>query len=662
MNPIIKTLFEDENLWKEIYPNYKIRAGQIKLADEIYKTIKNQAFLIAEAGTGTGKTLAYLLPSLLYALEEKDYKILISTETKALQNQILSKDIPLLEKLLKIKIPAEICLGSNNYVCKRRLYNFANSQELPPQYISILEKFLKWEKESSNGIIYNYPNELPKDFINEVVRNPNLCLANNCPNFEKSFYFLEKEKWKKAKILIVNHHLLSAHIESNFSLLPKFHIAIIDEAHSFPSIYRDSNVQNLSFRELHHFIKKFKLEGILLDSLKQFQEDIQNQIIKDQKEDKFRLEKSLEINSLYQFINAIEKAKQKLEEQLKQEQDLFSNADFSEKSEKEVEFINAIETLNQVINLLDIFYEGPIYNRVHFIEYNTVDLKLCVSYVDVGEFIYEKFIKKIDSCIFTSATLAINSNFDFFINKIGLIKFKDNQEYLKTLVVPSPFNYKEQALLYIPKHLKDPSDLEFLNQSIKEIYQLIELVNGNTLVIFTSKSNLNYVYKQIIANYGEELNHKKIQIYSQEVLGAQQSLQRYLNDERGVLFGLESFRQGIDLAGDKLKCVILVKLPFSVPTDPVQQAQIELEKEKERNPFLTIQIPEMIIKLKQGMGRLIRTETDKGIIAILDPRIYTKKYGELILKSLGEYKLIKTYAELKNSYNHLYSTKEKIIT
>lgn len=662
MNPIIKTLFEDENLWKEIYPNYKIRAGQIKLADEIYKTIKNQAFLIAEAGTGTGKTLAYLLPSLLYALEEKDYKILISTETKALQNQILSKDIPLLEKLLKIKIPAEICLGSNNYVCKRRLYNFANSQELPPQYISILEKFLKWEKESSNGIIYNYPNELPKDFINEVVRNPNLCLANNCPNFEKSFYFLEKEKWKKAKILIVNHHLLSAHIESNFSLLPKFHIAIIDEAHSFPSIYRDSNVQNLSFRELHHFIKKFKLEGILLDSLKQFQEDIQNQIIKDQKEDKFRLEKSLEINSLYQFINAIEKAKQKLEEQLKQEQDLFSNADFSEKSEKEVEFINAIETLNQVINLLDIFYEGPIYNRVHFIEYNTVDLKLCVSYVDVGEFIYEKFIKKIDSCIFTSATLAINSNFDFFINKIGLIKFKDNQEYLKTLVVPSPFNYKEQALLYIPKHLEDPSDLEFLNQSIKEIYQLIELVNGNTLVIFTSKSNLNYVYKQIIANYGEELNHKKIQIYSQEVLGAQQSLQRYLNDERGVLFGLESFRQGIDLAGDKLKCVILVKLPFSVPTDPVQQAQIELEKEKERNPFLTIQIPEMIIKLKQGMGRLIRTETDKGIIAILDPRIYTKKYGELILKSLGEYKLIKTYAELKNSYNHLYSTKEKIIT
>jgi len=661
MNPI-KTLFEDETIWKEIYPNYKIRAGQIKLAEEIYKTIKNQAYLIAEAGTGTGKTLAYLLPSLIYALEEKDYKILISTETKALQNQILSKDIPLLEKLLKIKIPAEICLGSNNYVCKRRLYNFANSQELPPQYISILEKFLKWEKESSNGIIYNYPNELPKDFINEVVRNPNLCLANNCPNFEKSFYFLEKEKWKKAKILIVNHHLLSAHIESNFSLLPKFHIAIIDEAHSFPSIYRDSNVQNLSFRELHHFIKKFKLEGILLDSLKQFQEDIQNQIIKDQKEDKFRLEKSLEINSLYQFINAIEKAKQKLEDQLKQEQDLFSNADFSEKSEKEVEFINAIETLNQVINLLDIFYEGPIYNRVHFIEYNTVDLKLCVSYVDVGEFIYEKFLKKIDSCIFTSATLAINSNFDFFINKIGLTKFKDNQEYLKTLVVPSPFNYKEQALLYIPKHLEDPSDLEFLNQSIKEIYQLIDLVNGNTLVIFTSKSNLNYVYKQIIANYGEELNHKKIQIYSQEVLGAQQSLQRYLNDERGVLFGLESFRQGIDLAGDKLKCVILVKLPFSVPTDPVQQAQIELEKEKERNPFLTIQIPEMIIKLKQGMGRLIRTETDKGIIAILDPRIYTKKYGELILKSLGEYKLIKTYAELKNSYNHLYSTKEKIIT
>ncbi|GIX40808.1 MAG: helicase [Leptospiraceae bacterium] len=530
MSPI-RILLEDKNLWRKYYSNYKVRNSQIELAEEIYKTIKNHAYLIAEAGTGTGKTIAYLLPSILYSLEDKEYKILISTETKALQHQILNKDIPLLEKVLDITIKAEICLGSNNYICKRRLKNYIHSKELKPSHLPIIEDFIQWENSSNDGIILNYPKELPKDFITEVVRIPNLCLAQNCPNFNISYYFLEKEKWKQAKILIVNHHLLSAHIESNFSLLPKFNIAIIDEAHSFPQIYRDSSHQYFSLRELQNFIKKYKLDDILLNPLEEFQKEIQNKYsINKSLENKFLLDKSFELQSLFSFINSIESAIQKLDKEIKSQKDLFSYIDNIEKSEKELELLNAIEYLNQVLQILDIFYEGPIYNRVHFIEVNSFDIKLCISNVEVGELIYDKFLNKIDSCIFTSATLSINNNFDYFIQKIGLLKYKDNPEFIRTKIVPSPFNYKEQALLYIPKHLKDPSHKEFLSQTIEEIYQLIELVKGNILVIFTSKQNLNTVYKNLLHKYGEKLKQQNINIYSQEILGAQISLEKYKKD------------------------------------------------------------------------------------------------------------------------------------
>ncbi len=648
----ITKIFENEEQWKTYNPEYKIRKGQIELSKEIYDTIINKRFLIAEAGTGTGKTLAYLIPAILASNKEEDYKILISTETKTLQNQLLKKDIPLVEKVLNIPIKAEVCFGSNNYICKRRLKNFLNSDRIKPHQIDIIEDFLNWEKKS-NGIILNYSNNLPKDFITEIVRIPNLCLASRCPNFNHSYYFVEKEKWKKAKILIVNHHLLSMHIESNFSLLPKFNIAIIDEAHSFPNIYRESNILFFSIKELNNFIIKFKLEKFIGESLNELKKDIESIInYKEKNEIKYRIERSLELPSLFNIINKLEEAKSYLEDQfqLRKSSDLFSSKFAIEKNEEEIEIENAIENIKNILNILDLFFEGPTYNRVHYIEYSN-DIKFCISYVEVGNILKEKFFNKIDSCILTSATLSIQNNLDYFIDKTGLYEYKNDEDILKTICIPSPYNYKEQAFFYIPDYLEDPSSNEFLHQITKEIYDLIELVNGNTLVIFTSKQNLNYVYKNILTLYKNELKEKGYTIYSQEIYGSEQALQKYIQDSKGILFGLDSYRQGIDLVGDKLKCVILIKLPFSVPTDPIQQRQIEMAREKNKNPFFSIQIPEMIIKLKQSIGRLIRTETDKGIVAILDPRLYTKNYGELILKSLPESTIIKDMFTLKEKYN-----------
>lgn len=639
-------IFQNESLWKKYYPDYKIRKGQIELSTKIYDTIINKSILIAEAGTGTGKTIAYLLPAILASLENTESKVLISTETKNLQNQILKKDIPLLENLLGIKIPSEICLGSNNYICKRRFNQYINSSEINPKHIPYLDNFIEWNQKTQIGIILNYPEELPKDLISQVIRIPELCLGNRCPNFSTSYYFVEREKWKKAKVLIVNHHLLSAHIESNLSLLPNFNIAIIDEAHSFPDIYRDSSIKYFSIKELEYLSKKFNLEKILEKPLKQFIEFIKKNYKKDTNENKIRITQSLDISELFEIVNSLEICKRKLEEELKSIQDLFSSIISNENKSQEIEFQSGITRINHTIEILNIFYEGPINNRVHYIEINSIDIKFCISMVDTGEMIQEKFLKYLDSCIFTSATISINKNFQYFAEKIGFY-FYDNENAIS---IPSPFNYKKQALIYLPKNLNDPNTKEYLDQVTDEIFRLIELVQGNILVLFTSKNNLNLIYNNLLNKYSRFLQENKFNIYSQEISGAKVSLEKYIQDDKGILFGLDSFRQGIDLAGDKLKCVILVKLPFSVPAEPIQLARIEMEMEKQRNPFLTIQIPEMIIKLKQSIGRLIRTENDKGIIAIFDSRIYTKQYGSLILKSLPDCSIIDSYIKLEDIY------------
>ncbi len=649
----IHSVFENIDKWTYFLPQYKFRKGQIEYSEAILKAFHSETHLIAEAGTGTGKTMGYLIASLLF-LKENEYndqddlnRIIISTETKALQNQILFKDLPLAQKILNTDFQVSIALGSNNYLCKRRFFEFLKKESKLN-----LKDLIQWEKETENGILLNYHSEIPDIVLNEISRIPSLCLAKECPNFNVSYYFLEKEKWKKSHILIVNHHLLSLNILSDYTILPKFQYAILDEAHFFPSIFRDSSIRYLSIKEIEDFIKNYKFEDIFKNVLHTFRNSIQNFTQQKKSTDsKYNLETSFEIPGLFELINTLNQAKEKLQKELSQMSDLFQNIEGLQDKEKKLKLQNGIEFIDQSIEILDIIYEGPVYNRVHYIEKIGGNFRLCISYVDVSDILFNSFFKLTKSVIFTSATLSIGQNFDYFIEKTGLKPFK---ETVQTLIVESPFNYEEQSIYYIPFNLPDPQKKEFLDEITGEIINLIELVQGNTLVIFTSRQNLIYVYEKIYKNeewMGRFKKHK-IQIFSQEIYGAQLSLEKYFQNDNSVLFGLDSFRQGIDIPGDKLRCVILVKLPFSVPSDPVYITQTLMEKEKGREPFLSVHVPEMIIKLKQGIGRLIRTESDRGIVAILDPRIYTKNYGKMILSSLSKAKIVNNFDSLLKNYGN----------
>ncbi|MCS7204918.1 MAG: ATP-dependent DNA helicase [Leptospiraceae bacterium] len=647
----VRPIFENANLWKQIFPNYQIRESQVRLAEAIYQAIQEESFLVAEAGTGTGKTLAYLIASILATQNEK---ILISTETKTLQNQILYKDLPIVEKVLQTKIHAEIAFGSMNYICKRRLQEFLNSEQVSKFSDKVeIEDFKEWEKQTQRGLIFEYPKELPKNFIDEVVRIPDLCLKNQCPNFNISYYFLEKKKWEKAKILIVNHHLLASHIISNFTLLPKFEIAIIDEAHSFPQIFREQSLQCLSSQELKSFFKKHQIPNVGL--IDEFFNEIKKQIFSNHQnqELKIRIKNRIHHPSLLSLLNQLIDIKGELENKQNHILELFPESKTEERNKKELELEQSKAYLNQIENILNTLYEGPKYNYVHYFESDPsgLDGRICITPVEVGSDIKEKFLQVLNCVIFTSATLSVNQKFNYFNEKVGLDDYAKDQFRYNSILVPSPFVYKKQALVYIPKNL-NPDSPQYVENITKEIFRHLELLQGNILVIFTSKKTLNDVYKKltILDEYKNYLLSRNIKIFSQEILGAPMALKNYLENKNSVLFGLDTFRQGIDIAGDKLKGVILVKLPFLVPTDPIQEAQSEMEKEKERDYFLSVQIPEMIIKLKQGMGRLIRTETDKGIISILDSRIYQKQYGKFILNALSDYHIVNDFEELKKCY------------
>lgn len=655
---IIKDIFKNIKIWEEYLPNYKIRDSQIELAEKIYDALLNNSVLIGEAGTGIGKTLAYLVPIFLYLgknknlLEDQDFRILISTETKTLQNQIYYKDIPLLQKVMNIKkIPTALCFGSNNYVCLFKMNEYLEKNPKLKKDLKI-QNFINWLSKNESGRILDYTEDLEDEFIKNIVREPEDCLSNKCPNFSISYYFLEKEKWKRSKILITNHHLFSTHLIKN-NILPKFQIAILDESHFFPEIYRENNQNIFSLRNVIYILKKLKFEKEKINILEAFYENLNKFLEKKidfEQENKIKIPKSFELANYFECINILTKAKEELEKKLHQAKGLFSENSVIKKTQEEIEYEKNVEKLNQAILILNQFYDGPKKNTFHYIEKTQNDIKFCISPVYVNTEIRENLIYQMDSTIFLSATLSVNEQFEFFLNKIGLEK-----NDVETIVVSTPFNLKKQALLYIPQIIEpnNYNNEEYINQCSEEIYKLLNLIEGRTLILFTSKKNLIQIHKKLLENYYSFFKDQKM-IFSQEELGPQISLKEFLKNENSILLGLDSFRQGIDLSYHKLRSVILVKLPFSVPTDPLISTLMENTHENGYNGFINILFPEMIIKLKQGMGRLIRNEEDFGVITILDSRIYTKSYGKIILENLSKYKIFKDFDQLRIEYQKFY--------
>lgn len=646
--------------WKE----FEFRAEQVEMSQAVEQAFQKSKNLMVEAGTGVGKSLAYLLPAVLFSLSE-DKPVVVSTETKALQNQLINKDIPMLKKLLGLDFRAEIAMGSNNYVCKRKLNDVISRGNFNPEMTEHLSPFYEWFNTTRSGIRSEYTGFVTPDFWAQITRESDNCLGRNCPNFSTSFYYLEKEKWRKANILIVNHHLLGSHIAGDFKILPEFEHIIIDEAHNFSDILGKTFCSTVSYEDIeftigfiHNEKSKTCITAKLVDSNKN-----QKDIIKLVKE----IEKSLityfnaltsELPPIYNALRITETLtidEGNLEEDLNKLILCLANTleSFDKESDNLTEKEIAINLEMSVMRLqacyltLNKFRLNEEEGIVAWVEppneyKQEKSFRLFTQPQSITGIMEEEFIPRMESIVFTSATLTSGkSRFRYFKSHIGEMETSE-------LVLKSPFDYQKQVLLYLPTRVKDPANQTdaYHEDLVKLIPLLLNLTEGSTFVLFTSNKSLNLVYEEL----SESLPYP---IFAQTKLGADKAKKEFLETPNAVLFGVSTFWQGVDIKGDKLKSVIITKLPFQPPQEPVLEAKIEEIKKRNGNSFVEIQLPHSILTLKQGFGRLVRSKTDVGIVSILDPRLHTKSYGKEIINSLPPAKKVYTYKELKECYQKL---------
>ncbi|MBW0434378.1 helicase [Leptospira yasudae] len=643
-----------------IWDDFEPRKGQIQLSQKIEESLFNGTHLIAEAGTGVGKSLAYLIPAALASIEREE-PVVISTETKSLQQQLLLKDIPMVSRILGTDLRAEVAMGASNYVCKRKMNHVLRDGTFGPEMIPHIGAFNEWIRTTESGRKQEFTGTASYDFWNKITREADNCLGRNCPNFSYSYYFLEREKWKRSNILIVNHHLLAAHIASDFNILPEFSRVILDEAHNFPDIIGSSFRQEIRSQEIQKLLQQIwlpnKNTGIAVslsstalkdlvtkagEALTSFFNALSGEVpLNFYSPQRIKRPLRLDRGAFAAVLAEITEILQKHLSKLSKDSD-----DITEKESALVlemlagrmeEIAVGLETFRLVDDASLVYWIEPPDQNTKEIYY-----KICMEPLSPDEIIRDLFASRMQSVVFTSATLSTSgSDFKYFKKKIGDLPTAN-------ITVPSPFPYQKNALLYVPREIRDPvGDPDGYHADLaKQILWLIELTQGNTFVLFTSFKSLKVVYEAIRP-------HTNLPLFSQSDLGPDGAKQMYLETPNSVLFGVSTFWQGIDIRGDKLQSVIIAKLPFQVPNDPVLETKSEKLKESGGNPFVELQLPYACTVLKQGFGRLIRSGTDTGIVSILDPRMFTKTYGKDLLKSLPPAKLVQNREDLSREFANL---------
>ncbi|MCB1308030.1 MAG: DEAD/DEAH box helicase [Leptospiraceae bacterium] len=648
------------------------------MAAAVSESLNGDRILMVEAGTGVGKTLAYMLPLLHFALTN-DTRVVISTETRSLQEQILKKDLPIAQKLLGAHIQAEVCLGSSNYVCKRKLNEALNSGTIDPRMGTALQPFLDWEATTTDGIRHEYNGRTTPLFWKQTTRDPDQCLANRCPYYRESYYFVAREKWRNAHLLIVNHSLLAAHYALEARLLPPFAHLVVDESHRFPEIFHEAFVRQIDCDELQMLIH----EGQPLNLQEQKQIDaFRNDLLHAftlKEGERSRLTVPFQASSTDAILKLLTERTVITErslDDLRSQQDLGMDAGETVTTDVRVMELNArLARLKEVRSIIDSFAAGPRPNQVLWIQNpeggDGQNYRMHAAPLRPGPLFSKYFYPEIQSTIFTSATLTGTGTrpFTYFAGEIGLRDTESAAELrgrVSTRLLASPFDFPGQAILYLPPTLPDPSMQEdaFHEQVAIEIQHLIALTGGGAFILFTSTRSLRAVDRVLRRMHGDhnllDADGLPIEWINQLDAGAAVARRRFLEAERAVLLGLASFWQGIDVAGDRLRLVVLVRLPFRVPDEPILAARMETEKAAGREPFRTIQLPQATLAMKQGFGRLIRSQSDTGIVAILDPRVQTRRYGKEILDALPPARRVGNQSDLLRAYREVRGRKARL--
>ena len=651
----MEDIFGEGGLIARSHEAYEHREGQIKMADAVLRAFETKRHLVVEAGTGTGKTLAYLVPAIAAAIG-KNRRVVISTGTKNLQEQLMEKDIPFLQRVMPKKFTAAYMKGRSNYACLHRIYKAEDQPFLEGLHeIDYFEEIRHWSRESRTGDraeLKNLPENL--SFWNRINARSEVCLGQKCPDFEPCFITRMRARAEDADIIIVNHHLFFADLSVRGNqygrVIPDYGAVIFDEAHLIEDIAADYFGLQVSSFQIEEIIRDTDMlpidDAVVNSSLTK----ISARVIGHAEQFWHRFSQGRGAEGRYPLgtDNFFQRSRdggkdatplgqtyEALADSLKR-----LDAELDVFAEKIPEVESVVRRIRQTRDDLKFIVQQADRNFVYWLERRGRGVFLQASPVDVSDLLNKKLFDKVETCVLTSATLSSNGSFNFIRDRLGLDCAKTD-----TLLAPTAFDYEKQAIIYLPKGMPDPRSPEYMQLAAGEIVKLLQVTRGHAFVLCTSNSSMNALFQLVSSRIG-------FPCFIQGSMSKTGLLDRFRATPNAVLFATSSFWQGVDVRGEQLSCVIIDKLPFAVPTDPIVAARTKFIDENGGRSFNDYSVPQAVITLKQGIGRLIRSKTDRGVIAILDSRLKTKSYGRDFLNSLPKARVTSELSDVENMFSH----------
>lgn len=714
------SLIQNGGVLSRFLKDFEPREQQQAMMSNVIAAYNSRHVALIEAGTGTGKSMAYLIPAILWAANHQE-RTVISTNTIALQEQLLHKDIPLLLKALNIDVKAVLVKGMGNYLCLRKLEDSLQELRLmTAEESEELEKIEMWSHSTQDGSRSDLRFVPSFNTWEKVCAESDMCGRQDCPYFQECHFFKARRKAEDANLLIVNHHLLFSDIskrsedaelpsknKESAGILPSYSRLIIDEAHHIEDVATEHFATSVSYLELMRTLSRLNSDKPKSATVKEESSHGMLPLLKEKLHSTYRRDAPRELASIHNcltidlaafrhdlllhasetfqvFANFIQQLRQPAEQTsdavqgesklrilpmhkthpkwsediiphtkrlldaLQKYFNTLESLEFNLKGLKDPKLDEQTKgvrsdissfamRLREMHDILQSFIdEKTSLLKVRWIEakalraLDLVNIQLVSADLDISKLLSEFLFKQFATVVLCSATLTTNKQFNFYRSRLGIISELLPQRKITENIYDSPFNYSSQALFAIPKDMPNPLDPGFTQAVCEKIWQLVQASRGNAFVLFTSYSMLNTCYQQL----SEKFKEHRFPLFRQGDDNRQALITKFKSTDRSVLFGTDSFWEGVDVAGDALRCVIIVKLPFKVPSEPIIQARSEAIISRGGDAFYEYSLPQAIVKFKQGVGRLIRNKRDRGCIICLDSRLLQKNYGKLFLNSL----------------------------
>ncbi len=629
-------IFSPGGVLEKQLPNYEFRPSQLNMAKAVLDAMEGERHLCVEAGTGTGKTLAYLIPAL-----RSRKRVIVSTATRNLQEQLFFKDIPFIKKYLFPQLAVTYMKGRNNYLCLKKYYEHNPQDVIFGGAVEEWKHLSGWVRATETGDRAELRWMRDDDPLwRHLDARGETCVGQKCQHFDECFITKMRQRALESDLIVVNHALLFSNLalqtDEVGKTLPEFAVLILDEAHE---------VEDVACAHFGHQISSFQIEDLCRDLqpiLKQLPEHLGRVIDLEKRAEEFfnafpaeeghfslnffrrnggQVDLRLELAALY---TPLFKTIQVLHSQLQRE------------NQKTAEVDSVVRRLGQLRQDLQEVFSETNPDHVYWFEKRGRGVVLHLSPIDVAPILKDVLFQKIESVILTSATLTTGGNFDYIRSRLGVPSPVE-------MTVPSEFDFSTQAILYVPHSFPEPRSPEYFLRALRDIRAILDVTEGHAFLLFTSYQQMNRVYRSLEDN-------PRYPLFKQGEMPKNELLEVFRSTPHAVLCATASFWQGVDVQGDALRAVIIDKLPFQVPSEPVVAARLNRLEQGGDNSFLNYSVPEAIISLKQGLGRLIRSRKDRGILAIFDSRLRTRSYGRLFLESLPNCPLTDNIVTLRNFF------------